>query len=153
MRRAEQYIPGITWEIVKSEDDIDRATDEFLALMAQDAQKAEFLTAEMRTQFHELAQSAQKAGWLHLSFLKVGDQFAAGYLNFDYANRIWIYNSGMDLTFRNASPGWVLIGHIIRWAVENKRNAVDFLRGNEDYKYRLGGENRSIVRMTIERGS
>ncbi len=153
MRRAEKYIPGITWEVVKPEDDTGRATDVFLRLMAQDPQKAEFLTAEMRTQFHKLAHSAQQAGWLHLSFLKVGDQFAAGYLNFDYANRIWIYNSGMDLTFRDASPGWVLIGQIIRWAVENEKNAVDFLRGDEDYKYRLGGEDRSIVRLTIERGS
>jgi len=153
MRRAEQHIPGITWEVVKSGDDIGGAIDKFLTLMAQDPQKAEFLTAEMRTQFHQLAHSAQIAGWLHLSFLKVGDQFAAGYLNFDYANRIWIYNSGMDLTFRNASPGWVLIGQIIRWAAENQRDAVDFLRGDEDYKYRLGGEDRSIVRLTIERGS
>lgn len=151
MRRAAKYVPSVTWEVVKPEDDIERAADEFLALMEKDPQKADFLTGAMRAQFQQQMRRGQEAGWLHLSFLKVGDQFAAGYLNFDYANRIWIYNSGIDLDFRYTSPGWVLLGHIIRWAAENGREAVDFLRGDEDYKYRLGGQDRSIVRMTIER--
>lgn len=153
MRRAEEHIPSITWEVIKPGDDIERLTDEFLSLMTQDPQKKEFLSAEMRNQFHKLLRSMQEAGLLHLSFLKVGDKTAAGYLNFDYANRIWIYNSGLDLAFRNASPGWVLLGYIIRWAADNGREVVDFLRGDENYKYRLGGKDRSIVRMTIERGS
>jgi CelD/BcsL family acetyltransferase involved in cellulose biosynthesis len=151
MRRAAKHLPSVTWEVVKPEDDIERATDTFLGLMAKDPQKADFLSRAMRTQFHRLTRSAHEAGWLHLSFLKVGEQFTAGYLNFDYANRIWIYNSGIDLDFRSTSPGWVLLGYIIRWAAENGRDAVDFMRGDEDYKYRLGGEDRSIVRLTIER--
>jgi CelD/BcsL family acetyltransferase involved in cellulose biosynthesis len=153
MRRSEQHVPSVTWKIVEPGDDLECAADEFLALMANDPQKGEFLSAEMRAQFHQLIQSAQEAGWLQLSFLKVGDGYAAGYLNFDYANRIWIYNSGMDLSFRDVSPGWVLLGYIIRWAAENGRDAVDFLRGDENYKYRLGGVDRSIVRLTIERDS
>ncbi len=151
MRRATQYVPSVTWEVVTPGDDIERAADEFITLMAKDPQKAHFLSGAMQAQFHQQIRRAQEAGWLHLSFLKVGDQFAAGYLNFDYANRIWIYNSGIDLAFRNTSPGWVLLGYIIRWAAENSRDAVDFLRGDENYKYRLGGQDRSIVRMTIER--
>lgn len=151
MRRADEHIPKISWEVIEPGDDIARLTDEFLALMAHDPQKQEFLSEAMRDHFYKMVRSVQETGLLHLSFLKVGDQFAAGYLNFDYANRIWIYNSGMDLAFRNASPGWVLLGHIIRWAAENGRDEVDFLRGDENYKYRLGGQDRSIARMTIER--
>jgi len=43
------------------------------------------------------------------------------------------------------------MAHLIRWAIDHGRTEVDFLRGDEDYKYRLGGVDRHIVRLTIER--
>jgi len=47
------------------------------------------------------------------------------------------------------SPGWVLLGHLLMWANENKRSAFDFLRGNEDYKYKFGGVDRFVCRVTL----
>jgi len=75
----------------------------------------------------------------------VGGQKAAGYLNFDYAGHIWVYNSGLNFALREVSPGWVLLGHLIQWAIEHRRESIDFMRGDEDYKYRFGGVNRYIV--------
>lgn len=151
MRRAEENDPPARWYIVEDESTLDSEIDDFLTLMAQDPDKERFLTQVMRTQLRNSVHAAFKAGWLQLAFMEVGGQKAAGYLNFDYAGHIWVYNSGLNFGMRELSPGWVLLGHLLKWANDHKRLSFDFMRGDEDYKYRFGAVNRYIVRATIRR--
>jgi CelD/BcsL family acetyltransferase involved in cellulose biosynthesis len=151
MRRAAELPEPVQWRIVGPAEDIERAVDDFLRLMALDERKAAFLTPTMATQIKRSALAAHASGWLQLAVLDVGGQMAAGYLNFDYRGRLWVYNSFVDPQHFGSSPGWVLLGHIIRWAIEDGRHEVDFLRGGEQYKYQLGGRDRFVCRMTIER--
>jgi len=81
----------------------------------------------------------------------VGGQKAAGYVSFDYQNRIWVYNSGLNRDFSEYSPGWVLLGYLLQWANEQGREEFDFMRGDEDYKYRFGAIDRSVVRACLSR--
>jgi CelD/BcsL family acetyltransferase involved in cellulose biosynthesis len=152
MRRVARDPSGVTWNLVNSEDDAAVVANEFLELMMTDLRKVEFLTPAMRVQFEHLIQAAHENGWLHLSFLDVGSRRIAGYLSFDYGDRLWVYNSGVNAAYLSLSPGWVLLGHMIRWAIENGRREFDFLRGDEKYKYQLGGQERYIYRLTISRG-
>jgi len=62
-----------------------------------------------------------------------------------------VYNSGLSQEYRELSPGWVLLGYLLRWANENQRKTFDFMRGDEDYKYRFGALNRSVMRVKVER--
>jgi CelD/BcsL family acetyltransferase involved in cellulose biosynthesis len=117
--------------------------------MQQDEEKARFLTPAMRVQMHAIMRCAFDAGCLQLSFLEIGGQKAAGYLSFDYLNRIWVYNSGLDIRFSEYSPGWVLLAHLLQWANENGKSEFDFMRGDEDYKYRFGATDRTIVRVRL----
>jgi CelD/BcsL family acetyltransferase involved in cellulose biosynthesis len=119
--------------------------------MAQDANKAIFLSETMRAQMHDIVRTAFLGGWLQLAFLEFGGIKAAGYLSFDYANHIWVYNSGLNADFSQLSPGWVLLGYLIQWAIEHKRNCFDFMRGDEIYKYRFGAVNRFVVCASIRR--
>lgn len=151
MRRAEEFDPPARWYIVTDEAALDPEIEDFLRLMAQDPEKARFLTDEMRAQMHAIAHAAFREGWLQLAFLEAGGQKAAGYLNFDYAGHIWVYNSGLNFEMRELSPGWVLLGHLLKWANDNRRESFDFMRGDEDYKYRFGGVNRYVARVTIRR--
>lgn len=151
MRRAEESAPPARWYIVEDEASLDSEIDDFLALMAQDADKDRFLTQVMRTQMRDSVHAAFKAGWLQLAFMEVEGQKAAGYLNFDYAGHIWVYNSGLNFTLRELSPGWVLLGNLLKWANDHQRICFDFMRGDEDYKYRFGAVNRYIVRASIRR--
>jgi CelD/BcsL family acetyltransferase involved in cellulose biosynthesis len=151
MRRAESYDEPVRWYIVQDESRLDSEIEAFLDLMAHDAQKKSFLSDAMRIQMRLGARAAWDAGYLQLSFLEVSGQKAAGYINFDYENRIWVYNSGLDFSFRELSPGWVLLGYLLQWANENKRAVFDFLRGDEEYKYRFGGIDRHVVRAQITR--
>ena len=105
----------------------------------------------MREQMHSIVQAASKAGWLQLAFIEVNGQKAAGYLNFDYMNHIWVYNSGLDFQYGELSPGWVLLGYLLEWANEHQRKYFDFMRGDEQYKYRFGAVDRRVMRVTLRK--
>jgi CelD/BcsL family acetyltransferase involved in cellulose biosynthesis len=151
MRRAEESGQDIRWYIVEDGASLDAEVEAFLELMSEDPEKAAFLTAPMRRQMHLACRAAFEGGWLQLAFLEADGQKAAGYLNFDYLNRIWVYNSGMDRRFTDLSAGWVLLGHLLQWANENKRAEFDFMRGDEEYKYRFGGVDKFVVRAKVSR--
>jgi CelD/BcsL family acetyltransferase involved in cellulose biosynthesis len=40
---------------------------------------------------------------------------------------------------------------LLKWANENRRQEFDFLRGDEDYKYRFGAVDRFVVRAIARR--
>ena len=103
----------------------------------------------MIEQIKAIAQAASDHGWLDLRFLIVGREKAAGYLNFAYDNRVWVYNSCMASKFANLSPGISLIGLLIQEAIEKKTTAFDLMRGDEEYKYHLGGVDRWVVKAVI----
>lgn len=151
MRRAAEAEASIEVYLTSDQTKVDEDTQAFLGLMSQDPEKAAFLTPSMREQFKISIQRAFENGWLQLAFLRVDGENAAAYLNFDYQNRIWVYNSGIDRRFMEYSPGWVLLGHLLMWANENKRTAFDFLRGNEDYKYKFGAVDRFVCRVTLSK--
>jgi CelD/BcsL family acetyltransferase involved in cellulose biosynthesis len=150
LRRAEGGDDQVTWRMVTGED-VAAATETFVGMMAHNADKARFLSEAMRAQFQAITRAAAEGGWLRLAFLEVNDEPAAGYLNFDFGNRLYIYNSAIDPRFNSLSPGWVLLGYLLRWAIENGRAAFDFLRGDEDYKFRFGAVAGKIYRVQIGR--
>jgi CelD/BcsL family acetyltransferase involved in cellulose biosynthesis len=49
------------------------------------------------------------------------------------------------------SPGWVLLGYLLRWANENHYKEFDFMRGDEEYKYRFGAVDRYVMRAVVHR--
>jgi CelD/BcsL family acetyltransferase involved in cellulose biosynthesis len=149
MRRVEESDRKTRWYIVTDESTLDAEIDAFLHLMANDPAKQTFLTDVMRTQMKTSVHAAFNAGWLQLSFFEVEGEKASGYLTFDYDNKLYIYNSGLDRRFMEFSPGWVLLGYLLQWANENKRAEFDFMRGDEDYKYKFGGVNRFVHRIKI----
>jgi CelD/BcsL family acetyltransferase involved in cellulose biosynthesis len=151
MRRAEEYYLPVRWYIAQDAASLEHEIDGFLDLMACDPNKAKFLTPAMRTQMHAAMQAAFKAGWLQLAIIEVSGVKAAGYLNFDYGDHIWVYNSGLDFRFSELSLGWVLLGYLLQWANEHERTRFDFMRGDEEYKYRFGAVDRRVIRIKVWR--
>jgi len=154
LRRAEGGEDKVTWYIVDSSRDIESETESFIALMASAAEdKAKFLTPKMRAAFKDLFATMQRLGLLQLAFLEINGKKASAYAQFDYANRIWVYNSGFDVDAASTlSPGWVLLAKLIGHAIQNKRAVYDFMQGNEIYKYRFGGKDTGVLRVTVARG-
>ena len=114
--------------------------------------KAEFMTPGMETYFREIAHRFQERGWLSLPFLRVEGRDIAAYFLFRYGGIEYVYNSGYDPEYSRLSPGIVLAAHCIGQAIERKLRVFHFLRGQEDYKYRLGGKEEKIWRIKAVRG-
>jgi CelD/BcsL family acetyltransferase involved in cellulose biosynthesis len=151
MRRlAESGLPS-RWYMVTEGDQLEQSIDAYMGLMAQDPDKARFLTPPMRDHMRLAVHCAFDRGCLNLAFLEIDGHKAACYLSFDYLNRMWVYNSGIDFNFVQYSPGWVLLGHLLRWANENNIYEFDFMRGDEKYKYRFGAVDRFVNRVILEK--
>jgi CelD/BcsL family acetyltransferase involved in cellulose biosynthesis len=150
VRRAEER--GARWYVVAEGADIEAEIAALLKLMEDDQAKAEFLRPAMNEQMSQAIRAAHENGWLWLAFLEIEGVKAAAALNFDYRNRLLGYNSGVDHRFLELSPGWVLLAYSLQWAAENGRAEFDFMRGNEEYKYRFGAVNRYVMRVKVTRG-
>lgn len=148
MRRAEESGRGVRW-FISDMADPDSEIDAFLALMEQDQGKSGFLNESMRIQMRVIIRTAHENGWLWLAFLEADGQRIAAALNFDYNNKLWGYNAGVNRDFMDLSPGWVLLGYILQWCCENNRVEFDFMRGDEEYKYRFGAVNQHVMRVKI----
>jgi CelD/BcsL family acetyltransferase involved in cellulose biosynthesis len=149
MRRAMESEVPVRFYIVEEAAAIESEIESFFQLMEQDSNKAGFLKPAMREHMREIMRSAFTGGYLWLAFLTVDGVKAAAALNFDYKNKLWGYNSGVSHDFMELSPGWVLLGHQLQWACEHGRYEFDFMRGDEEYKYRFGGVNKYVMRAIL----
>jgi CelD/BcsL family acetyltransferase involved in cellulose biosynthesis len=151
MRRAAESEKNVRFHVIDSTADIESEMNSFFDLMVQDPNKEQFLHPEMREQMTVTIHNAFERGYLWLAFLEVDGAKTAASLNFDYKNKLWGYNSGVGREHMELSPGWVLLAHVIEWCCENNRYEFDFMRGDEDYKYRFGGVNRFVLRVKVVR--
>lgn len=155
LRRKVRRAAGVTnWYIVGPQHNLDAEIARFLDLMAASTpSKAEFLDDPHNREFFErIVPKLARCGWLQLAFMTVGGEAVAAYLNFDYLNRIMVYNSGLNPNaYSNLSPGIVLLSNLIEHAIAHHRTQFDFLRGNEPYKYDMGGRDTAIYDMVITR--
>jgi predicted N-acyltransferase len=150
MRRAAES-GRVRFYVVDKNAAIEAELEGFFHLMIQDPNKAMFLRDAMREQMSSTIHAAHEQGYLWLGFLEVDGEKAAASLNFDYKDKLWGYNSGVSRAHMELSPGWVLLAHVIQWCCENGRYEFDFMRGDEEYKYRFGGVNRFVMRLKINR--
>lgn len=149
VRRAEESGRGVRWYLASGGEKLDAESEELFRLMESDSNKASFLTGPMRQQMKRTIHLASQEGWLWLAFLEIDGRKAAAALNFDYGNKLWGYNSGVDRSFMDLSPGWVLLAYSLQWAADNGRSEFDFMRGDEEYKYRFGAVNRHVLRARV----
>ncbi len=149
MRRAAEDGREVRFYVVEDESTLDAEIESFFHLMIQEPNKAVFLKDVMRSQMRSAVHSAFEHGYLWLAFLTVDGVKAAAALNFDYRNKLWGYNSGVSRDFMELSPGWVLLAHQLQWACEHGRVEFDFMRGDEEYKYRFGAVNQYVMRVRV----
>ncbi|MBI2526882.1 MAG: GNAT family N-acetyltransferase [Candidatus Rokubacteria bacterium] len=139
MRRLEAELPGTELRSVAGPDGWDDAMTEFLRLhRLSRAGKARFMDEAMERFFRDALRALAEAGWARLWFLDSGGAPIAAFLCLEYGGAVGLYNSGFDPTRARLAPGIVLLGHVIRDAIERGIAVFDFLRGEEAYKYAFG---------------
>lgn len=70
--------------------------------------------------------------------ISAGGKLAAASLNFVYETKMQAYFTAFDPEFDRGSPGTILIVEYSKWAFDHGIRQVDFLRGDESFKFRLG---------------
>jgi CelD/BcsL family acetyltransferase involved in cellulose biosynthesis len=152
LRRVEEA--QMRWYTIDSAKELDAAVADFVELHRKSRpDKNLFMDARMQGFFAEAAKQLFPHGWLQLSFLEIEGARAAAIWNFIYNNDVLVYNSGYDpVKYGNYSPGIVLFARSIQDAIAAKHRRYDFLRGNEEYKYRFGAHDTQVMELHLSRG-
>jgi CelD/BcsL family acetyltransferase involved in cellulose biosynthesis len=90
-------------------------------------------------------------GPLRLTFLSVGGRRIAAGIHFQTADGILYYNAGVDPDARDLSPGVVMVYAYVQRALADGLRRMDFLRGDEPYKYEWGSVDEPIQRLLVRR--
>ena len=72
-------------------------------------------------------------------------------VHFETAGGYLYYNAGVDPDARDLSPGVLMVSALIERALAAGVRRLDFLRGNEGYKYEWGSEDEPIQRLLVRR--
>jgi CelD/BcsL family acetyltransferase involved in cellulose biosynthesis len=79
-----------------------------------------------------------------------GRRIAAG-VTFQTADSLLYYNAGVDPDARELSPGVLMVERYLRRALDHGLTRLDFLRGDEAYKYEWGAVDEPITRLLVRR--
>ena len=90
-------------------------------------------------------------GALCLCFLTVGGRRIGAGLHFETDDTILYYNAGIDPDARDLSPGVLMVERFVRRALARGQTRIDFLRGDESYKYEWGAVDEPIQRLLVRR--
>lgn len=90
-------------------------------------------------------------GTVHLTFLTVAGTRIASAIHFETCDGLLYYNAGVSPDARRLSPGVVMVERLARRALERGFRRLDFLRGDEPYKYEWGATDEPIQRLLVRR--
>ena len=120
----------------------------FFALMIENKEKKKFLTSARKKFMSEIISDAIQNDYGDLNFLTLNGSYVAASFYFVQESKISVYNSGFDQSFSELSVG--LLNHVLNIKKRIDTFAeVDFLRGGENYKFRLGCESKNLIKIQI----
>jgi CelD/BcsL family acetyltransferase involved in cellulose biosynthesis len=107
--------------------------------------------AQSRLLFRRLFELFGAAGPLRLAFLTLNDRRIAAGVHFETSDGYLYYNAGVDPAAKPLSPGVVMTALYVRRAIASGRLRLDFLRGDEPYKYEWGAVDEPVQRILVRR--
>ncbi len=143
---------------VTDPDDYLESLDRIIALNERDSydgqeRRRPFDGEAGRAFFREVGAAFARNSWLLLWLCELDGQLIAYDLGLRYKGRHFDYYGGFDSAFLKSSVGSLLKMRSLQACFEDKVDAVDFLRGDHEWK-RLWTDNcRSNVRITIRNPS
>lgn len=150
-RRNLEAVIATEYKVVDKAAAIPGALDTFLNLFPDARQdKAEFMTAPMRSYFQALSVATAAAGIIRFGMLEAGSKTVAALMYFDYTDSVYLYNSAYDAEYRGNSVGIISKVRCIQDSIEKGKRKFDFLKGNEPYKYYLGGKEVPLYSYRID---
>jgi CelD/BcsL family acetyltransferase involved in cellulose biosynthesis len=112
---------------------------------------SQFLDPRQQAFFRDLVGGMLAGGWLRFDVVLFNDRPLAFHLGFEYRGRFIWYKPTFDVSFRDRSPGEVLMKFLLEDAIERQLEEFDFTVGSEPFKYRFANEVRYNDRITVYR--
>jgi len=153
LRRLEAA--GETQQVELAEPaEVEAAMGDFMRLHRMSTpDKNEFMTREREQFFSRIAVELAASGFTRLCFLEVNGEREATSLSFVCGNVRYLYNSGYNPAQSKLSVGLLNHALAIKSSIEAGHRVFDFMRGNESYKYHLGGIDRQVFALKATRQS
>ena len=147
LRRLDKIKDVEEYEFSKYQDIKDNLDDFFKLLRMSSDEKKEFMNLSRENFFRDLSLELSFQNQTRLRFLDIENKRVATSLSFVTKGTKYLYNSGYDPEYRDLSVG--VLNHIfaIKNSISEKNKVFDFMRGDEVYKYRLGGVNETISKL------
>ena len=140
----------VDYHINKESTAANNAMDTFLTMFTGSREdKATFLTPQMESFFRSLADNMAGVGLLRLGILELNALPVAMTLGFDYNDTLYLYNSAYDPQYDNLSVGLLSKVLGIKESIQEGKKRFDFLKGDETYKYHLGGKEVPLYNCQI----
>ena len=131
----------------------DNATDQIEALLKLASLKDHHAAENSVPRFRAIFRSCAEAGFASVTIVWKADAPIAGMGSFidAKAGSLDFYVTGYDEQFGEYSPGRVVNALCIQHAIDRKLKVLDFLRGDEPYKFQFGAQRRYTRNVTMLR--
>ena len=151
IRRLEETVEFTSGDIYDS-DEIYNNLDEFIYLLKiSSKEKENFMNENREKFFKELVLNLSKENKIIYSYLKVENKTVSSSISFYLSDTRYLYNSGFDPKYNYLSVGLLNHAFAIQRSISKRFKIFDFMRGNERYKYELGGIDKLIYSITISK--
>jgi hypothetical protein len=106
----------------------------------------------LSAKYREIIRQGLEADIVYMPVLRANNRPVAVLASFvDWEKKcLLFFVAGRDPTWKTIPAGLLLHAHSIRWAITNGLRSYDLLRGDEQYKYSLGAEDRMIACIRVE---
>ncbi len=153
-RNLERDYPGqVKFQWVERASELPAAMDALIALhkklWRERGDSGSFSDPTFNTFHRRVAELFLQKDWLRFYTLSIEDRIVAADYYFRYGDRWYSYQSGWDPDWAKYGLGALLLSHSIERAAAEGSEEVDFLRGDEDYKYRWTDSEREERRLWV----
>lgn len=139
----------VRYEVWTGDDAFARIDALFALMRASRQDKDAFLTPPMEAFFRDLVTTFAPLEMAAIGALHLDGHVAALLLTFESDEATLLYNSGYEPDLAPLAVGLVSKAAAIRRAIESGKARFDFLRGDEEYKRRLGGVLRDVLTLRL----
>ena len=138
------------FKLIRNNDVLSEFLSDFYELFINSREdKKEFLTDERKTFFNKMLFAFAEKNELKILSYYDGNILISACIVIEYANIYFLYNSAYSLDYNSYSVGLVSKIIALKQSIENNNHAFNFLRGNERYKYELGGEDIKLHEIKL----
>ena len=135
-----------------SAEDVSQNIDAFFHLhRISTPEKKQFMTRERENFFRDVSNRLTSDGITRLNFLFFDNKQVAASLSYVTSGVRYLYNSGYDPDYRDLSVGLLNHAYTIRNSIDQGHIFFDFMRGDESYKYHLGGADRRVYKLIAQK--